>query len=161
MVRILLAGILVPLCIALACLILRRPFREIREELRFDHARLLFRAHREHLEARFLTLLERNDPFQALRWEDACWHDEVVWARDRKTRRLLALIGVHFEGNPFNDDQPDQHATAIFEFVQGQWSTEGKFFDETRPDEAVMLHQRLEPIVLHPRRASQADDASL
>ncbi|CAN5911314.1 hypothetical protein BH23PLA1_BH23PLA1_31800 [soil metagenome] len=164
MVRILLAVTLVPLCLTLAYLILRRPFREFREEIGFDQAHELFRRQREHLEARFVAVLIRVDPLQGMRWEEACWHDEVVWARDRQTRRLLALIGVHFEVNPFDDDQPAQHATAIFEYanIKAGWTTEGRFLDETRPDEAVLLHHRLEPIVLHPRKASsQADDAAL
>ena len=124
-----------------------------------DHARELFRQQREWLEARFLTALgRRSTPIERLRWEDAHWHDEVLWARDRQTRRLLALIGVHFDADPF-DDSPEprpRHATALFEFRKGRWIAEGKRLDEIRPDEAVLRHQRFEPVVLHLRPGDSA-----
>ena len=98
----------------------------------------------------------RSTPIERLRWEDAHWHDEVLWARDRQTRRLLALIGVHFDADPF-DDLPDsaaRHATALFEFRKGRWHAEGKRLDEIRPDEAVRRNQRFEPVVTASRAGS-------
>jgi hypothetical protein len=135
---------------------LLRVARQVLDEIRFDHARELFRHEREWLEARFLSALAQINPLARLRWEDAQWHDEVVWARDRTTRRLLALVGVHFEpssSNPFGDtsDEPPHLATALFEFRQGRWHAEGKWLDEIRPDEAFLRHQRFEPVIL-PRR---------
>ena len=50
-------------------------------------------------------------PSSGSRWEEAHWHDEVLWARDRQTRRLLALIGVHFEPDPFDDLAEPRRAT--------------------------------------------------
>ncbi len=98
--------------------------------------------------------LAKVDPPERLRWEDAHWHDEILWARDRHTRRLLALIGVHFDSDPFDDpaDSCPRHATALFEFRKGRWAAEGKRLDEIRPDEAVRRNQRFEPVVTHPRR---------
>ncbi|WP_406700037.1 hypothetical protein V5E97_14460 [Singulisphaera sp. Ch08] len=146
-------GIL-PACLVALFLILRRPARQFAEEMHVDHARDLFRQQREWLEARFLTALGKVDPIEGLRWEEAHWHDEVLWARDRQTRRLLALIGVHFDSSPFEDlpDPAPRHATALFEFRKGRWFAEGKRLDEVGPDEAVRRNQRFEPVVLHPRR---------
>jgi hypothetical protein len=119
-----------------------------------DRARELFRPQREWLEARFLSALGKSDPLERLRWEDAHWHDEILWARDRKTRVLLALIGVHFDGPEFDPlgESPSRHATALFEFRRGRWVAEGKRLDEVRPDEAVLRGQRFEPVVTQPRR---------
>ena len=144
----------IPACLVALWLILRRPARQFAEELHVDHARDLFRQQREWLEARFLAALGKIDPVERLRWEDAHWHDEVLWARDRQTRRLLALIGVHFDSNPFEDlsEGPARHSTALFEFRKGRWFAEGKRLDEIRPDEAVRRNQRFEPVVPHPRR---------
>ena len=130
------------------------PVRHVVESIRFDKARLQFRQQREWLEAKFLGALGKIDPIERLRWEEAHWHDEVLWARDRQTRRLLALIGVHFDSNPFEDlaDSSSRHSTALFEFRKGRWFAEGKRLDEIRPDEAVRRNQRFEPVVLHPRR---------
>ena len=158
MARYLMAGLLLPTCLAVAWLILRRPLREICEEIHFEKARERFRMRRERLEARFVTLAARIDPAEAARWEDAQWQDGVVWARDRKTRVLLALVGVHFDLEPFADE-PAHYATAIFEFRRDGWMTEGRGLVEVRPDEAFLLHHRLEPIVVVPRRPTQAGGA--
>ncbi|WP_422930757.1 hypothetical protein [Singulisphaera sp. PoT] len=147
-------GGILPACLIAAWFIIRRPARQFAEEMHVDHARDLFRLQREWLEARFLGALGKIDPEERNRWEDASWQNEVLWARDRQTRRLLALIAVRFESDPFDDltDSHPRHATALFEFRKGRWVAEGKRIDETRPDEAVLRNQRFEPVVVHPRR---------
>lgn len=132
----------------------RRPVRFALESLRFDRAREQFRQQREWLEARFLGSLAKADPTEHHRWEDAHWHDEVVWARERPSRRLLALIGVHFDSDEIFDlpDDPPRHATALFEFRKGRWLADGKWLDQVRPDEACLRHHRFEPVVPHHRR---------
>lgn len=147
-------GGVLPACLIAGWLILRRPVRHFAEEMHVDHARDLFRQQREWLEARFLTSLAKVDPLERVRWEDAHWHDEVLWARDRQSRVFLALIGVHFDATSYDDlalPSP-RHATALFEFRKGRWFAEGKRLDEVCPDEAVLRLHRFEPVVTHPRR---------
>ena len=96
-------AVVVPACLVAGWVILRHPVRQFAEDLHVDHARALFRQQREWLEARFLSGLARVDPIERVRWEDAHWHDEVLWARDRQSRVFLALIGVHFDGQPFDE----------------------------------------------------------
>ena len=141
-----------PACAVAAWLIVQGPARRVLEGRHDDRARALFRQRREWLEARFLAAL---DPAERLRWEDAHWHDEVVWARDRQTRRLLALVGVHFDANPFDGPSSlaPRHATALFEFRKGRWFAEGKRLDAIRPDEAFLRLQRFEPVASPQRRA--------
>lgn len=145
--------VILPACMVAAGLIVRRPLRQFTEEMHVDHARELFRMQREWLEARFLGALAKVDSAERLRWEDAHWHDEVLWARDRQTRRLLAMIGVHFDAAPFDDlaGVAPRHSTALFEFRKGHWCADGKRLDEIRPDEAVRRNQRFERVVTHPR----------
>ena len=97
---------------------------------------------REWLEARFISALATSIPPKASGGRSAQWHDEVLWARDRQTRCLLALVCVHFEPGPFELFQARRHATALFEFRKGHWCAEGKRLDEMRPDEAVGRNQR-------------------
>jgi hypothetical protein len=139
------AGIL-SVCSLVTWLVLRRPVRQIVEDVRVDHARVLFHQQREWLEARFITALGQADSAEGRRWETAYWHDEVLWARDRKTRRLLALVCVHFEPHPFHLSLVQRHATALFEFCKGRWRAEGKRLDEMRPAEAVARDQRFEAV---------------
>jgi len=147
-------GGILPTCLVSAYLIVRRPLRQVVEELHVDQARLLFRRRREWLEARFLTSLGQLDPIERLRWEEARWHDQVHWARDNQTRRLLALVEIHFELDPF-DEAPEpiaRHATALFEYRKGRWFADGKRLDATRPDEALLRHGRFEPVARSNRR---------
>lgn len=148
------AGLL-PLCAFAAWMILRRPVRWVIEDRDIQRARVLFHQQREWLEARYLSVLARLNPLEHLRWEEATWENEVVWARDRQSRRLLALIGVRFPADPLSSfpDEPPRHATALFEFRKGRWQTDGRHFDEIRPDEAFLRHREFEPIVVpHPKR---------
>lgn len=148
------AGIL-PVCVVSAWLIFRRPLRQIVEDVHVERARELFHQQRELLEARFVTALGRLDPAEGQRWESAQWHDEILWARDRQTRRLLALVCVHFEPAPFELLSMPRHATALFEFRKGGWHVDGKRLDEVRPDEAIGRNQRFEAVAVtppHPRR---------
>ncbi len=143
------AGIL-PLCIFAAWCILHRPLRVFFEDMHVDQAREAFRRRREHLEAEFVTSLGRIDREEGLRWEDARWKDEVVWARDRQTRCLLALVGVQFDPDIYEPSRARRHATAVFEFQQGRWKADGKRLDQIRPSEAVGRNRRYEPVVVVP-----------
>jgi hypothetical protein len=148
------AGVL-SICAVAGWMVLRRPLRQVFEDVHLDHARSLFHQRREWLEARFISALGLVDPEEGNRWESAQWHNEIVWARDRQTRRLLALVGVHFNLDGFDDPRETRQATAVFEFRKGQWFGEGKWLDEVRPDEAVGRNQRFEAVVFappHPRQ---------
>jgi hypothetical protein len=149
------AGLL-PVCGLAAWLVLRRPIRTVLESRDVGFAREQFRRQREYLEARFLSAMARHDPVERLRWEDAVWLDEVIWARDRQSRRLLALIGVRFENEGYSDDpdeEPARNATALFVFKDGRWHADGHHLDALQPIEAVMRHRHLEPIVVPQRRS--------
>ena len=149
-------GVVLPSCLVAAWLIVRKPLRQVVEELHVDQARLLFRQQREWLEARFLKAMGKVDPIERLRWEDANWHDEVIWARDNQTRRLLALVEIHFDPAPDDEDAPEstaQHATALFEYRRGRWIADGKRLDATRPVDAMVRHGRFEPVAPPHRRA--------
>jgi len=143
-------GIL-PFTVFAAWCVLRRPLRLFFEDLQVDQARDSFRRNRERLEARFLSNLSRVEPREGLRWEDAHWRDEVLWARDRRTRHFLALVRVDFDPDFHELFQEHRHATAVFEYHNRRWFAEGKRLDQVRPDEAVGRNRRFEPVaVTHP-----------
>jgi hypothetical protein len=95
-----------------------------------------------------------TDPVERLRWEDAQWSDEIVWARDRQSRQLLALIGVRFEAEPVDGfaPEPARYATAVFSYHKGRWRTDGRHIDEIGPDEAFRRHREFEPVAPPYRR---------
>jgi hypothetical protein len=151
----LIGGGILSVCFLITWLIVRQPVRKIVDDVRVESARALFHQRREWLEARFITALSQSEPVEAERWEDAQWQDEVLWARDRQTHHVLALVCVEFEVEPFDLSPMARHATVIFEFRAGHWCADGKRMDEVRPFEAVGRNPRLEAIVVpqpHPRR---------
>lgn len=146
------AGVLSVLVLAAWLIVQAR--RRPAHDVRMACARDLFHQQREWLEARFLSSITRVGSDEALRWESAHWHDEVLWARDRQTGQLLALVCVHFEPRIFDPPTLRRHATALFEFRKGRWHAEGKRLDELRPDEAIVRDQRFETLSVpppHPR----------
>jgi hypothetical protein len=148
-------GLIVCVALLAAWRIVRRPFALYAEEQRVDDARAQFRMQRERLEARFLTSLGKVDPIERIRWEDAQWRNEVVWVRDRQTRVFLALIGVHFEGQAYDEfgAPSTRQATALFEFRNRRWHADGKRLDEVRPHEVALHNHRFEPVALPLRRS--------
>jgi hypothetical protein len=152
-------GAVLPACLVAGWLMVRGPLRHYQERRGVELARAQFRRQREWLEARFLGALAKVDPGERLRWEDAHWHDEVLWARDRQTRVFLAMIGVHFDAPEYEEDgdlQP-RHSTALFEYRKRRWFAEGKRLDEVRPDEAVLHLHRYEPVVTEHRLEFHTD----
>ncbi len=139
------AGILAT-CLLATWAILRRPVRQIVEDVLLEHARSLFHRNRERLEARFILALRRADPAEGERWENADWDDDVLWARDRQSHHVLALTCVEFEPEPFETFVGPIHSTAIFEFHDGHWCAQGRRLDEMRPDEAVDRFSRFETV---------------
>jgi hypothetical protein len=147
------AGIMPAFLVAMG-IVLRRPLRQYTEEIHVDKARKLFRLQRERLEARFVGTVAKTDAIEGERWDGAHWHDGVVWARDRQTRRLFALVEVRLPTGEFaiEPECAPPHATALFEFRKGRWCAEGIRLDEVRPDEAIRPNQRFEPVLMAHRR---------
>lgn len=146
---------LVPVCGAAVWLCVRTFLLRLAESQVAFHAREQFRRRREHLEADFLRALELRAPMESLRWEDARWEDDVVWARDRRSRRLIALVSVSFEAE---HDQPEQHATAVFTYRSGRWHAEGEVLDAF--DAAVAARHRFELLTLElPAPSSRPDNS--
>ncbi len=148
-------GVLLPACMVASWVAVRKPLRRVAEEAEADRARPQFRRDREWLEARFLTALGRLDSPGRADWDSATWRDEVFWARDRRTRRFLALVEVRFPDEP-SDGAPrlhPRHATALFEYRKRTWFADGKRIDATRPGEALLPSGRFEYIPLPVRRA--------
>ena len=163
MFRTLLLAALPPLGLVAAWLLMRRPVRAVREDRDFRRALLLFRLRREPLEAAFLRSLAATDPWAIGRWEDGRWLDGVSFARDRQTRRLLALVGVRF-GEPgfysfgFEEEDDDREvgprggvaaapgvATVRFAYAQGTWTPDGRI-EGLLPEDALRSRSDLVPV---------------
>jgi hypothetical protein len=132
-------------CAVAAWLIVRRMIAAVVEEYQGEVGRQAFRRERERLEFRFLQALERANPEERVRWDDAHWKDEVYWARDRGTRRLLALVGVDLPPSTAADLGRGTTVTALFEFRRGRWMADGRFVETAAPADACR-HAKLEAV---------------
>lgn len=123
-------------------------------------ARRRFHWEREHLEARFIELAQADDKRPSPRWRDCRFEDQVTYALNRRSRRLLALVAVvvtpdgrrPLENDPSWRALPEEliaqnrrrnrSATAIFMFDGKHWTTEGTTVFNFDPAALAHVYQR-------------------
>lgn len=123
----------------------RRP----RDPERESAARQDFQLRREWLEARFFTLASSSGKPRGLTWVDCDFDDEVVFARERRTGELRALVGltIRFEAIEGGgmEDNPNvanlRAATAVFHHRNGAWETDGRSVFNLTPEQTVDHYQ--------------------
>lgn len=100
---------------------------------------------REHLEAEFLRAAAASGKPRGLRWKSCDWESDVVFARDRRTGELTALVAVtiafeaiegsDMEGLPAVGNL--RNATGVFFLDRGRWRTAGRAVFNLNPGEAL------------------------
>jgi hypothetical protein len=100
---------------------------------------------RERLEFEFWKRAQAAGIPRGLVWEDCDFEKQVTFVRDRKTKRLRALVGVTIqfsavpggalEGHP--NVQLLRAATAVFDYDGKRWSTAGRALFNLDPPHAV------------------------
>jgi hypothetical protein len=131
--------------VAGAVYLLWRPLRRWGREVKSERAQELFRLQRERLELLFMPAAAASGKPRGLRWVDCSFDDDVLFARDRETRGLVALVGVtiRFEAVEGSDMEglPAvanlRSASAVFFFHNDRWQTSGKAVFNLSPSEAV------------------------
>ena len=108
-------------------------------------ARALFDRQRPDLEQAFFQAASASGKPRGLRWKALEWEPAAVFARERATGRLAALVGVtvqfeaveggDMEGLPAVGNL--RNASAVFFFDAGRWRTTGKAIFNLNPGEAV------------------------
>lgn len=122
-----------------------RPVRLARQAERVARAQRDFHRQREPLEARFIDRAAARGKPRGLRWVEVDFDDDVVYARDRRTRQLKALVAIEvsFEavtGGGMEDVEnvaKAKAATAEFLHDGVRWTTEGKVYFNLAPSATV------------------------
>lgn len=122
-----------------------RPVRLARQVERVARAQRDFHRQREPLEARFIDRAAARGKPRGLRWVEVDFDDDVVYARDRRTRQLKALVAIEvsFEavtGGGMEDVEnvaKAKAATAEFLHDGVRWTTEGKVYFNLAPSATV------------------------
>jgi hypothetical protein len=110
-----------------------------------SRARDLFARQRSELQRAFFEAAAASGKPRGLRWKTLEWEPGALFARERATGRLAALVGVTiaFEAIEGSDmeDLPAvgnlRNASAVFFFHAGRWHTTGKTIFNLNPDEAL------------------------
>jgi len=110
-----------------------------------EQAATRFRQQREHLEANFLHAAARSGKPRGLRWKHCDWEREAVFARDKRSRELTALLGVTIQFEAIEGSDMEglpavgnlRHASGVFFFRGGRWRTVGKAVFNLDPSETL------------------------
>jgi hypothetical protein len=126
-----------------------RPLRRLGGAIQVERARELFLLQRERIQALFLPAAAATGKPRGLRWKECVFSNEIVFARDRQNRQLLALVSVaiQFEAVEGSDmeENPNvgypRHGSAVFFFQTGLWLTTGKALFNMNPSQALQHFQ--------------------
>ena len=122
-----------------------KPVRLARQAERLARAQRDFHRQREPLEAKFIERAAARGKPRGLRWVDVNFDDDVVYARDRRSRQLKALVAIEVnfeavEGGGMEDVEnvsKAKAATAEFLHDGTRWITEGKVYFNLAPSATV------------------------
>lgn len=122
-----------------------RPLRAARAAEKLARAQRDFHRQRELLEARFIERAAATGKPRGLRWTDVDFDDDVIYARDRRTRRLKALVAIEvsfeaIEGGGMEHVEAVSNvraATAEFLHDGTRWMTDGRVFFNLAPSATV------------------------
>ncbi len=128
-----------------AAMIAMRPLRAARQADRLARAQRDFHRQREPLEAKFIELAAATGKPRGLRWADVDFDDDVLYARDRKSRLLKALVAIEVsfeavEGGGMEEVEAVSRvraATAEFIHDGDRWATKGRVYFNLAPSAAV------------------------
>ena len=132
-----------------AIMLATRPLRVARAAEKLARAQRDFHRQRELLEARFVDRAASSGKPRGLRWTDVDFDDDVIYARDRRTRRLKALVAIEvgfeaIEGGGMEEVEAVSNiraATAEFLHDGDRWTTEGRVFFNLAPAATVKYLQ--------------------
>lgn len=128
-----------------AAFVLRRRLKRKRRA----EARERFPALRPDVERQFFEAASASGKPRGLRWKDVQFHEGQVFAVDRVSGALYALVGATIsfeaiEGGPMEDVEAVGNlraATAVFVFQNGRWTTDGRAVFNLLPEETVDRYQ--------------------
>ena len=111
----------------------------------FEFAQREFRLKREHLEAKFFDIAANSGKPRGLQWIGCDFENDIAYARDRETGELTALVGITIrfaaiEGGGMEEVEAVGNlraATAVFQFRDRQWRSDGRAIFNLNPAEAI------------------------
>lgn len=135
--------------------LLWRRWRTKQKKAKRQLATLEFADSREQLQAEFLEAAGATGKPRGLRWKQCDLHNDELFAVDRATDELYALVGttVSFEAIPGGGMEDVEAvsslraATAVFFHRDGRWTTDGRVVFNHEPPQALERYEEsLQPL---------------
>lgn len=146
---------LIPLLVAVALALAVLGFRRVRvfgHHVHIERTQQLFLMQHDRLEALFLEAAQASGEPPGCQWRACTFDRDVLFARNRRTGELAAIVGIRAElqtAQAPNGDGPRQ-ASAVFYFDQGHWRTAGKALFNRTPSEVLeQFKARYQPLIQH------------
>jgi len=144
-IKIFLGGV----AVALVAGWLWRRWRADQLQAQRELARLQFAEERTELGAKFLKAAAATGKPRGLTWENCQLDDAQLFAVDRVTGELYALIGaeISFSATAGGDMEDVEavgnvrYATAVFVYRQGDWQSDGQAVFNLEPAEAAQRYE--------------------
>ncbi len=141
--------VLVGVALALAAGWLWRRWRAAQLQAQRQLARLQFADERAELEAMFLKAAAATGKPRGLAWEKCQLGDEHVFAVDRVTGELFAMVGATISftaiaGGDMEDVEAVsnlRYATAVFVYRRGSWHSNGQAVFNLEPAQTVQRYE--------------------
>ncbi len=141
--------VLVGVAIALVAGWLWRRWRVAQLQAQRQLARLQFADGRAELEAMFLKAAAATGKPRGLAWEKCQLGDDHVFAVDRVTGELFAMVGATISftaiaGGDMEDVEAVgnfRYATAVFVYRRGSWHSNGQAMFNLEPAQAVQHYE--------------------
>ena len=122
-----------------------KPRRDLKRAQWLARAQRDFHRQREPLEAKFIERAAASGKPRGLHWADVAFDDDVIYVRDRRSRRLKALVAIEvsfeaIEGGGMEDVEAVANvraATAEFLHDGNRWGTEGRVYFNLAPSATV------------------------
>ena len=121
--------------------------RQMKVEL--EDARRAFHRRREWLEARFMSVASQSGKPRGLRWTDCDFDNDVAFARERRTGRLRALVGVSIQFEAIEGGMMEEveavanrkAATVVFRLDGPDWEVDGRALFNLNPAQTIEQFQ--------------------
>ena len=135
--------------------LLWRRWRAAQQRAKRQLAILEFAERRVSLQAEFLQTAGATGKPRGLSWKQCDLHDGPLFATDRVTGELYALIGttISFEAIPGGGMEDVEAvgnlraATAVFVYRDDRWTTDGRVVFNLEPEQALEHYQEsLQPL---------------
>jgi hypothetical protein len=146
---------LIPVLVVIGLVLTVLAYRRVRvfgHHVQIERTQQLFLLQQDRLQTRFLQAAISTGIPAGFRWRSCSFNGDIIFARNRRTGELAAVIGIHaqFEPNRDQNGPLERQGSALFFFDRGHWRTVGKaLFDRSPTQVLEQFKTQYQPLIRH------------